>query len=235
MNIAFYGIGTFDTVHLVSMKPLPGYFYNCETYTQAGGAHNCIRMLNTFYKDRVSIIDLEDDIPVTVLVEKSGQKTSFADWPMAKKFKPLHADWNHVVYPDICNAIEPSFLSSLNGIISADVTKFVPTTILPYLDYLFVDSQIAYYADLAKWGSMMKTPSSVVIAHASEEILIWSNGEYTNIRLPSPLKHINPLGAGDYFAASFIAENENKNLRDRVLKAASMTAQYLEIFQPYDN
>lgn len=116
---------------------------------------------------------------------------------------PTDSDWHHISY--INQLSDTSFLSKLNGIVSADITKENPERCvdqLNLLDYLFIAKE-DLFMDIKDLGALVK--GHVIMHHPHGSIISDGNilEEYT---LPEDLflSDVNVLGAGDYFASGFI-------------------------------
>ena len=98
-----------------------------------------------------------------------------------------------------------SFVSQLNGIVSADITKENPERCvdqLKHLDYLFIAKE-DLFMDIKELGSLVK---GHVIMHHPHGSVISDGNTVEEYVLPEELylSDINVLGAGDYFASGFI-------------------------------
>ena len=116
---------------------------------------------------------------------------------------PTDSDWHHISY--INQLSDTSFVSQLNGIVSADITKENPERCvdqLKYLDYLFIAKE-DLFMDIKELGSLVK--GNVIMHHPHGSVISDGNTveEYV---LPEELylSDVNVLGAGDYFASGFI-------------------------------
>jgi len=132
---------------------------------------------------------------------------------------PLDSDWHHVSY--INQLSDTSFISNLNGIVSADITKEEPERCynnLQYLDYLFIAKE-DMFMDILELGSKVK--GYVIMHHPTGSV--FSDGKIVeHYDLPSDLylSDVNVLGAGDYFASGFIkAMCNNKTVKESVVAA----------------
>jgi len=119
------------------------------------------------------------------------------------KATPINSDWHHISY--INQLGDLSFVSKLNGIISADITKEDPkrcVDYLQYLDYLFIAKE-DLFMDIKELGSKVK--GYVIMHHPTGSV--FSDGEVVeeyDIPTNFYLSDVNVLGAGDYFASGFI-------------------------------
>ena len=245
MKIAVHGILIRDTVFLLDRQFNNGCAYSAEAcYETVGGAGNVIRFLkrvmcqdditfcglvseNEFdfkywlsgYCTKPTIFLATQSSQATIIIDSFGEKTSVVNWgddTLYKLTKPK-ADWHHIAYLDKVPFITPSALSKLSGIVSVDlcdawrdIEKY-----LPFIDYLFVsDHELS--DDLVEYFG--KKVRNTVLKHDFHGTS-WSNG--------GPLKRVeckpyrweqNCLGAGDYYAAAFIAGTA-KDIEDRILSA----------------
>ena len=116
---------------------------------------------------------------------------------------PTDSDWHHISY--INQLSDTSFISKLNGIVSADITKENPERCvdqLGYLDYLFIAKE-DLFMDIKELGALVK---GHVIMHHPHGSAISDGKTVEEYVLPEELylSDVNVLGAGDYFASGFI-------------------------------
>ena len=116
---------------------------------------------------------------------------------------PTDSDWHHISYINQLN--DTSFISELDGIVSADITKENPERCidqLKYLDYLFIAKE-DLFMDIRDIGALVK---GHVIMHHPHGSSISDGKTVEDYILPEELflSDINVLGAGDYFASGFI-------------------------------
>jgi sugar/nucleoside kinase (ribokinase family) len=124
-----------------------------------------------------------------------------------KKIKKVSiSDWHHIAY--INQIVDIDFIYQIkSGIISVDITKENPNNCLKHLhivDFLFISKEDLF--DDIK--NIAKKTKGWVIAHDPKGS-IYTNGElYYEYIIPDNLilNNVNVLGAGDFFAASFITE-----------------------------
>lgn len=221
MKIALYGVGTADTIVL-------GETCSHEIIRRPGGVFNGQRFLDLFHPEHEVSVQAEAADAVIISEDKA-----YTNWPRAKRFTPDQADWHHLMYPDTCD-MSIEFLSGLKGTVSADFADEVDERVLPYLDYLFIaDTFIQQYGsatDLASFGyellNKMK-PTATILIHRSCEIIVVTQNSSRVVILGKPLDHIWSLGAGDYFASAYIAQQGD------IQKAVTEVRNYLEIFQTW--
>ena len=116
---------------------------------------------------------------------------------------PTDSDWHHISY--INQLSDTSFVSQLNGIVSADITKENPERCvdqLKHLDYLFIAKE-DLFMDIKELGSLVR---GHVIMHHPHGSVISDGNTVEEYVLPEELylSDVNVLGAGDYFASGFI-------------------------------
>ena len=116
---------------------------------------------------------------------------------------PTDSDWHHISYINQLN--DTSFISELDGIVSADITKENPERCidqLKYLDYLFIAKE-DLFLDIKDIGALVK---GHVIMHHPHGSSISDGKTVEDYILPEELflSDVNVLGAGDYFASGFI-------------------------------
>lgn len=115
--------------------------------------------------------------------------------------KIVDAKWHHIMYLNKLHNC--SFINSIEGIISADVTGgFVDENMecLDMLDYLFVSDE-DLTTDVKKLAQ--KAKGKVILHYPSGSLVADKNGAFeTKTKV---LKDIDVLGAGDIFAACFIS------------------------------
>ena len=132
--------------------------------------------------------------------------------------------WNHIMY---LNKIEdPSFISKLGGIISADLTSGNMNNLqfLGNIDYLFVSDE-DMFMDLQELATMVK---GWVILHSPHGSFC-HNGEESFKTTTEVVDNLNVLGAGDFFAASFISHmlRTNEKIKECVSFAHKNTTKIL--------
>jgi len=138
---------------------------------------------------------------------------------------PSRSGWHHIMY---LNQIkDASFVKEIKeGVISADITsgKMLNREYFKYIDYLFISGE-DIFDDVE---NIAKEVRGWVILH-------YPNGSYSSNGKESfklendPIENIDVLGAGDFFAASFISEKtKGKNVKDCVKYAHSNTTVLLK-------
>jgi hypothetical protein len=128
-----------------------------------------------------------------------------------RKIKNIkNSRWNHIMY---LNQLEDtSFMKLLpkDSIISADITSggMKKLELLKFIDYLFISDE-DLFIDIEELTKMVK--GSVIYHYPAGSIFYTKDGNFetkTNL-----IPNLNVLGAGDFFAASFITK---KLLDDKI-------------------
>lgn len=154
----------------------------------------------------------------------SGQRYSKANLnhqPLS--YKIIDSSWNHVFY--INHLPDLNFLSDLKGIVSADICAGgkIDYDFLKYIDYLFIadeDLQIGL-------EDLISYTKGYVICHSSDGSIV-SNGTYYKKHNIEKIENLNVLGAGDYFAISFIINMlKNHNLDASISQAHKDATNFL--------
>jgi hypothetical protein len=119
------------------------------------------------------------------------------------KYDLKSAKINHICY---LNEIEDfSFLSSMQGFISADICtgKPVPIDILDKIDLLFISDE-----DSNELDKIVVKTKGVVLLHHPAGSTYYTNKSKFNYTIPKSkyLENINVLGAGDIFAGAVLIE-----------------------------
>lgn len=129
------------------------------------------------------------------------------------------SDWHHISY--INQLTDTAFVSKLNGIVSADITKEQPENCIPYLqyiDYLFIAKE-DLFMDIKELGSLVR---GYVIMHHPRGSVFSDGNTVERYDFPDELylSDVNVLGAGDYFASGFIhSMGDNRTVKESVINA----------------
>ncbi len=205
--------------------------------------------------DGIIEIDWAHTSTGTIVVD--DDKTSIVDIS-ACRWHPIsnplpEADWHHFMYLDDIHSIEPGYLDNITGIKSADLCKAEPTAddlsrlygFLPKLDYLIIAHQEADALHGSPLGVPMETKARVLGAMVQGYVIIHdkfniyaSDGDSVVHMTNNPLEGINVLGAGDFFAGSFIGQSllsPDHGIVERIKCAHSITEGYLSENQPIDS
>ena len=140
------------------------------------------------------------------------------------------SNWHHIAY--LNQLPDTSFLKKINsGIVSADVSKESPETILSILDdidFLFISKE-DLFMDIHELSKLTK---GWVISHDPKGSTSSDGNEVFDYVIPESykLKNIDVLGAGDMFAASFINNKLNDlTIQECIVKSHIDTTNLLKI------
>lgn len=165
-----------------------------------------------------------------ILVDKeSNQRISKACLNLKYKSPDIEkSSWSHIAY--INQIKELDFISNINGIISADITKENPNNVLPYLsyiDYLFISESDLFMPE----KELFKLIKNSLIVHNPNGSILYTKNDIFEYFLPEHLflNNINVLGAGDYLAAGFISNMmKGMDLKNSISKAHEFTTFFLK-------
>lgn len=229
LRIAIYGNLIYDEIYILHKPFNIGHGNNCTKICRGGGILNLIRACEThkFNWKPIIIGDVGNDSEGNYIINKlennlikrsehntskaaiivdkfTNQRTALMawgacrnkiDWPIVK------ADWHHIMYLDRLKID----LSTINGIISADICDIKLDSIkkqLKYIDYLFISDYQHNGKIPVKRG---------IISHSPDSIIYYTNNEMIEFKIIKE-KGLNVLGAGDYLAASLITELYNSSV-----------------------
>ena len=119
---------------------------------------------------------------------------------------PAKATWNHIMYLNQLKDV--SFIDNLqDSVVSADLTSGAMNNIEYFekLDYLFISDE-DLFMDIDKLAKMVK---GHVILHYPAGSICHNGEDYFEIKTDT-VDNLNVLGAGDFFAASFIVNSLKK-------------------------
>jgi hypothetical protein len=195
MKISLYG-------HLITDKIFIGF----KTHESLGGIANVWDSLIKLNKKNEVIMkpcSIGEAI-VLVNVEKNTRVGRANFNLLTDEPKIVKSDWHHIAY---LNQLEDtSFINDITtGIISADVSKESPETIVEHLkdiDFLFISKE-DLFNDIMELSKITK---GWIISHDPNGSTSTNGIETINYEIPEhlKLKNIDVLGAGDMFAGSFI-------------------------------
>lgn len=195
MRISLYG-------HLIVDKIFTGFKY----HESLGGIVNVWDALSKLNSKNEIILNPCSIGEAVVLVDtEKNIRVGRANFNQTFK-QPLisDSDWHHVAYLNQLH--DTDFLKKINsGIISADVSKESPETILNNLDnidFLFISKE-DLFMDIIELSNLTK---GWVISHDPKGSVSSNGDEVFEYIIPESYKltNIDVLGAGDMFAASFI-------------------------------
>jgi sugar/nucleoside kinase (ribokinase family) len=226
MKVALIGSHTEDTIYIVDELKQGGSHNIIKSYKRYGGISNLIDFIMWKGKGNIQPWGFwSGTSSVTVIVDKNhSERTMFIEKDYAREDKLEYwdrirgFDWCHIAYLDTLDYLTIDHLGKLrdrNKIVSVDfcLTEYTPSEarrayeLLKLADVIFVsgDSFNALYRsglDLTKYD--MKdhigiTHHDGAVAYVDE----YGHHTYKYDILPN----LNTLGAGDYFAASFIYQS----------------------------
>ncbi len=213
-------------------------------YKQSGGCGNLTRLLFSNFYNRISTLDDSSATPHALIVlERDGGKTSVVQWQDIPfdGFCHKKADWHHIAYLDSILNLEPKHLDALDGIVSADICGRQDIDsirhLLPHIDYLFMSGDAIPPCDTLH--NFLPTIGHLVRKHVICHLAFGSfftNGDVC-VEVSAAVFHpdINPLGAGDYFAAAFIANrlDGGNSVGEDIVIAHEKAASYLRRYQSW--
>jgi hypothetical protein len=190
---------------------------NFECTESIGGIANVWEGLNRLKNDLQIEIN-PTSIGEAIVITNTENNTRVGKAILNKKTTDVQnasvSDWHHVAYINQIPNLD--FLENIkSGIISADITKENPNNCLRYLhmiDFLFISKE-DLFDDILSIGKKTK---GWVIAHDPRGSFYTNGDLYYEYLIPENLiiRNVNVLGAGDFFAASFITEYlKNKDIK----------------------
>ena len=190
-DIALYGHLTFDTI-IDGVNP---FSYNI------GGIANVWRALKEI-NDELSIYICPTNIGISSIVlnkkESERRSNSYLN-QIDVLYKIQDAAISHISY---LNEIDyPSFIQNLKGCVSADIClgRKIDISLFPEIKYLFVSEE-----DLELIKNLESFKGNLVIHGPEASSIRYTAGNYYRYHHYEYLTNVNVLGAGDYFAASYI-------------------------------
>ena len=190
-DIALYGHLTFDTI-IDGVNP---FSYNI------GGIANVWRALKEI-NDELSIYICPINIGISSIVlnkkESERRSNSYLN-QIDVLYKIQDAAISHISY---LNEIDyPSFIQNLKGCVSADIClgRKIDISLFPEIKYLFVSEE-----DLELIKNLESFKGNLVIHGPEASSIRYTAGNYYRYHHYEYLTNVNVLGAGDYFAASYI-------------------------------
>jgi hypothetical protein len=221
MKISLYG-------HLITDKIFIGF----KTHESLGGIANVWDSLVKLNKKNEVIMkpcSIGEAI-VLVNVEKNTRVGRANFNLLTDKPKIVKSDWHHIAY---LNQLEDtSFINDITtGIISADVSKESPETIVEHLkdiDFLFISKE-DIFNDI---NELSKITKGWIISHDPNGSTSTNGTETINYEIPEhlKLKNIDVLGAGDMFAGSFINNIlQGKTIEESIVLSHKDTFELLKI------
>jgi hypothetical protein len=186
-----------------------------------------------------ALIELDPSLKIGLSPIDIGQALIYVDTESAQRYsKPtlnlkksevniISSKISHLIY--LNEMSERSFISSLDGIITADVCNGKPLMkeMLHMVDYLFISDE-----DCDDFSSLVQATKGWVILHSSTGS-IFSNGEEEYLwNLPECdiINNVNVLGAGDIFASCFLYKllGQEQDVRKLIEFAHTKTTEILK-------
>lgn len=198
--------------------------------TQIGAMGNCWSALTELSpKLDISIEPTEIGSALVYVNKNRGTRICNAKTCLETRIPTIQKSrWSHILYINCLKDID--FISKLGGIISADSCKGrwkSDIKMLEYIDYLFISDEDLVNFDLELIKYNLK--GWLIIHHKSGSKAIRKKElQEINPNLPI-LSNVNVLGAGDFFASSFIKEMLSGTiLNNSLLNAHNYTYQFLK-------
>jgi sugar/nucleoside kinase (ribokinase family) len=185
-----------------------------------------------------ALVNLDSSLNIGLSPIDIGEALIYTDFESAKRYsksslnikqyepKIFLSKIHHLIYINEMSKLD--FISSLNGIITADVCsgKKLNKDILRFVDYLFISDE-----DIDDFSSLVDSTKGWVILHRSDGS-VFSNGEeeyFFDIPKEKILKNVNVLGSGDIFASCFLYKllGENGTIRDWIEFSHNKTTEIL--------
>ena len=231
-TVALYGVATKDRIVVLNSDYHSGPHQPFLVKDRMGGIFNVQRALHSYYPELPVSLVFDHITNSTINVWKN-KKQSFTEWKFDGHLNPVKADWHHILYLDqLRNFAYKEVLFKFKGILSVDLCdrEFNQSDIdeiMPYIDYLFIADDHPNFKDRQYIGTRIRR---AVIAHTAFGVEIIKD---KLIECCMQAKHIDylldTLGAGDYFAAGFIAARiDDKSLLDSVQTGHQVAAKQLE-------
>ena len=192
-----------------------------EPITRFGGIHNVARSFRKISLDNVIVEPVSFGEAKIVINREDSDKDVCAHLNKFTRMPSIKGvDWMHIAYQNELNWLPPE---NFKGIISTDWCKGNPKPLPKNANYAFVSSD-----EFSPIAESIWNPDVVFIAHRPEKVEMWQSGLMLNRFNIQPLDHLYVLGAGDHFAACFIALKLNGGSnREAVEFAIQNTRQWL--------
>lgn len=209
-DVALYGNLTYDRV-----------FSENLSYETVGGVANVWRQLRSKPNISVGLSPTSIGEAIIIVDEEQGERTSNS--LMTQKIvtpEIIPAKWNHIAYLD--HLPVNGFLSSLEGIISADVcgNGQLEEDILKNIDLIFIGD-----GDGIDCLDIVDSGVKYIVYHTPDEITLIPNKKNAiTIKVEKVISKVNVLGAGDMFAAELIRNMKNMELNgDNLVRAIEIS------------
>jgi len=253
MKVALIGSETEDTIYIIDSLKNGNSHHIQKYYTQGGGINNLDRFMIRNYKLYPTLYSCGCSDVIVVVDKQSSERTIFIDKDYSREDKLEYWNkiqnyaWCHIAYIDNMKNLTVDHMKRLrkhNGMISVDfcLTEYTKSEaervykILEYIDVIFIsgDNLNAFRRsgiDL----SLYKLKNQVGITHHNG-CIVYVDEDNSYSYEYNPLPNLNTLGAGDYFAASFICQsltNFKKSPTQLIENAHTDTLHFLKE-QSYD-
>jgi len=192
-DVSLYGHLTLDTIYVD---------FDCQKRLGSmGNVWHALLSMNSKLKVHLSPTSVGEAL---IYVNKERAERISRCVPEMKTSEPKieKSKWNHVLYLNELSDL--SFLKNLKGTTSGDVCvgRSIDVDCLKYIDYLFIADEDVFM-DLRE---MAKLTRGWIIMHSSRGSIVTNGEEYHKVGIDNlQADSINVLGAGDSFAAAFIA------------------------------
>lgn len=205
-KVCAYGLDTFDNIYRVNKDDFDGRTINPTIRSRAGGINNFHRVLSDSDRTVVGLLPERCDKTDIVVIDGIG-KVSLRDdqWPASHEFMAdPTASWHHLMYLDTCKFDQWFFDGIKEGIVSADVVSDIGAHVdkLKHIDFLFLSQETALNSSVNGLRDFVRRG---VIIHCPDNVLVQVDNRFELISV-NKMDGINPIGAGDYFAAFFADE-----------------------------
>lgn len=170
-----------------------------EPLVQWGGIHNVVRSFRDVSWDKVIVEPAAFGEAKIILDVENSSKEVYADInQVSRTIKNLpKADWMHISYQ---NELKWQPFNDFEGIISTDWCRGDSKPLPKNTSFAFIASDEFNACAESIWNE-----ETIFIAHCPEKVEMWQSGLMLNRFDIQSFENINPLGAGDHFAACFIA------------------------------
>jgi sugar/nucleoside kinase (ribokinase family) len=208
---------------------LYGHLFNDTIYdgqleTMAlGGIANCWKALNTIDSNLSVGLSPTSLSEANIYIERKHSKRNSIPSFNLEVFEPRikPSKISHIMYINELPNVD--FLPKLDGIISADTCKGAEIenpNVLEFIDYLFVSDEDGQDIDFLR-----KNTKGFVILHSSKGSKILRKTDVFDFVVPNEwiLDDVNVLGAGDFFAASFLYAIHKGWTKEGAVQAAHCT------------
>ncbi len=169
-----------------------------EPIRRWGGIHNVARHFREISWDKVVVEPAAFGEAKIIIDRQNSSKEVVANLNQESRVIKLQkADWMHVAYHNMLTKWQP--YADFQGVISTDWCAGENRKLPDNVSYAFIASD-----EFSPQAESVWNPNAVFVAHCPEKVELWKNGQKLSSFPVSKIESINPLGCGDFFAASFI-------------------------------